>query len=161
MNSLEFAIKMELDGQEYYLKCAEKNKDNRLHNLFLSLAADEENHGKIIKNKLDEISYKLEENASLKDFDNVFKTTAEFTSEIKALPDQMDMYRAALEKEKQSIDLYQKLMAEATDDNEKSLYDFLIKQETHHFSILEDLILMIKKSEDWVENAEFGVREEY
>ena len=75
MNSLEFAIKMELDGQEYYLKCAEKNKDNRLHNLFLSLAADEENHGKIIKNKLDEISYKLEENASLKDFDNVFKST--------------------------------------------------------------------------------------
>ncbi|TCW39547.1 rubrerythrin [Thermohydrogenium kirishiense] len=41
MNPLEYAIKMELDGVDYYNKQAELNKDNELYNVFKEMAKDE------------------------------------------------------------------------------------------------------------------------
>jgi len=41
MNPLEYAIKMELDGVQYYNKQAELNKDNELYNVFKEMAKDE------------------------------------------------------------------------------------------------------------------------
>lgn len=161
MNSLEFAIKMEVDGQKFYLEQAEKNKNNKLYNLFFNLAEEEKYHENILRNKYDEIEYKLEDKDTLSEKKNIFKDLEDFKSEIKVSPDQLDIYRAALEQEKQGIELYKDFLAQAVDTAEKELYDFLVKQEENHFEIIEDLILLIKKTDDWVENAEFGVREEY
>ena len=44
MNSLEFAISMELEGGKYYREQAEKNQGNSLRTVFLMLAEDEDNH---------------------------------------------------------------------------------------------------------------------
>ena len=49
MNSIEFAINMELDGVKYYTEQAEINKDNSLNTVFLLLAKDEGNHARILK----------------------------------------------------------------------------------------------------------------
>ncbi len=42
----------------------------------------------------------------------------------------MDVYKAALENEKQSIDLYKKLLSESGSESE--LYNYLIAQEEEH-----------------------------
>jgi rubrerythrin len=65
----------------------------------------------------------------------------------------------ALEKERQSIELYQKLLLHATDDRE--LFEYLIKQEQEHYGLLEEIIKMVNRPNEWVESAEFGLREEY
>ena len=62
---------------------------------------------------------------------------------------------------KQSIDLYTRLLSEATNDKKKRLFGYLIRQEKEHFEIMEELIVLINRPDDWVESAEFGVREEY
>lgn len=161
MNSFEFAIKMELDGEKYYKEQAEINKDNGLNAVFLLLAKDEENHAKILQNKFNKLSYELQDNNILSKSKNVFKGIKDFKSGIRELPKQLDLYRAALEKEKQSIDLYKKLLDEATEDQEKSLFEYLVKQETDHFAILEELGLLVSRPDEWVESAEFGIREKY
>ena len=51
MNNFEFAIKREIDGENYYLEQAEANKGNALSTVFLSLAKDEENHAVFLENK--------------------------------------------------------------------------------------------------------------
>ncbi len=161
MNSFEFAIKMEHDGEKYYMEQAKINKDNSLNTVFIMLAKDEKNHARIFQNKLNQLSYELKDNNTLSEFKNVFKGIKNFKNEIKKIPNQLDLYRGALDKEKQSIELYKKFLSEATDDKEKKLFEYLIKQEENHFAILEELVLLINRSDDWVESAEFGIREEF
>ena len=84
-----------------------------------------------------------------------------FKSEIRDVPKQLELYHEALEMEKRSISLYEKLLSEATNDKEKRLFGYLIRQEKEHFETIEELIVLINRPEDWVESAEFGVREEY
>ncbi len=161
MNSFEFAINMELDGEKYYMEQAEINKGNKLNAIFIRLAKDEENHAKIFQNKLNELSYELKDNNTLSEFKNVFKGIGDFKNEIKKIPNQLDLYREALEKEKQSIELYKKFLSETTDDKEKEIFKYIIKQEEDHFAILDELVLLINNPNDWVESAEFGIRKEF
>ena len=138
MNSLEFAFKMERDGEKYYKDQAERNKDNRLHSLFLMLAKDEENHAKIFQDRFNDSAYTLADDDTLSKSKNIFKEAENFKSEIREIPKQLEIYHEALNMEKQSIDLYTKLLSEATDDQEKRLFEYLIRQEKEHFEIIED-----------------------
>jgi len=161
MSNLEFAINMELDGEKYYTEQAQKNKDNHLNIVFLMLAKDEANHAIVLKNKFNELPYELKDNNTLPEFKNVFKGIADFTNGIEKIPYQVDVYRTALEREKQSIDLYEKFLSESTDDKAKRLFEYLVKQEEDHFTILEDIVTFVNRPTDWVESAEFGIRKEY
>jgi rubrerythrin len=82
-------------------------------------------------------------------------------TEIKAIANQLDVYRLALKKEEESINLYQRNLSEATDEDTKRLFEYLIKQEKDHYAVIDQLVLLITHSEEWVEAAEFGLREEY
>jgi rubrerythrin len=161
MNSLEFAIKMELDGEKYYKEQAEINKENSLNTVFLLLAKDEAIHAEILKSKFNGTSYALTENDTLAESKNIFQGIGDFKNKIKCEPNQLDLYREALDKEKHSIDLYEKLLSEAVDENEKALYEYLIKQEKEHFVILEEFVLRVNRPDEWIESAEFGVRQDY
>lgn len=161
MNSIEFAIKMEHDGEKYYREQAENNQDNPLNVIFLFLADDEKGHAVILENELKKINYELSDNQTLSNTDNVFKDRGEFKNKFEKIPDQLDAYRIALQMEKDSIELYQKFLDEATDEQTKKLFGYLVKQEENHFKIFDNLINLVERPEEWVEDAEFGVREEY
>lgn len=161
MNSLEFAINMELDGQKYYSEQAENNKNNSLHTIFQLLAKDEGCHAEMLKKELREVTYELIDNNILSESNNVFRGMGDFKNKFSAIPNQLEVYRLALEKEQQSIDLYEKFLDDARDDNSKKLFEFLVEQEKNHFKIFDGLILLIERPEEWVEDAEFGTREDY
>lgn len=160
MNVLEFAINMELDGEKFYNDQAEITTDTSLKTVFLMLAKDENSHAEILQKKSNKLSYKLDNNKTLSETKNLFTGIKNFKSEIKQTPNQLDLYRVALEKEKESIALYEKLLLESEDDESKKFFSYLIKQEKDHYEILEELVLQLNKSEDWVESAEFGIRSE-
>lgn len=161
MNYLEFAIKMELDGEKYYREQAEKNKENILYSVFIMLAEDERSHAEILRNKANELSYELKDSKVLTEYENVFESADDFESEIKAIPDQLDVYKMALKKEEESIELYEKMLSEAANDSEKTLFKYLIEQEKTHYAIFDELISHLSRAEEWVESAEFGLRDEY
>jgi rubrerythrin len=157
MDILEYAIKMELDGEKFYLDLALENRDNSLHTVFLSLAHDEANHAQIIRKKKEGVKAAFTEaEANVK---NVFSDPAGFKFG-KSNPGQVDAYREALKKEQESIDLYKKLMSES-EEGDRELFSFLIEQEKEHYRLLEEIIRMVNRPNEWVESAEFGIREEY
>lgn len=49
MNKLEFAIRMENEGRQYYLEQALKNQDNALSKVFNILADSEKEHEELLK----------------------------------------------------------------------------------------------------------------
>lgn len=161
MNTLEFAINMELEGAKYYRGQAELKKTNGLGTVFLLLARDEDAHAQILQDRMNNLPCDLKDNQTLADARNVFNGIGDYKEETIALPRQIDLYRMALDKEKQSIDLYNGLLSEATDETDKQLFTYLLRQETTHYSIIEDIIMLVNRPEDWVEDAEFGIREEY
>lgn len=161
MNSIEFAINMELDGEKYYREQAEFNKDNSLNAVFLLLAEDEKGHANLLKNELKKITYELSDNETLANVNNVFKDKGDFKNHFEEIPNQLDVYRMALQMEKDSIELYEKFFKESTDEQTKELFGYLVKQEENHFKIFDNLITLVERPEEWVEDAEFGPREEY
>lgn len=161
MNALDFALKMELDGENYYKELSEKNKDNSLHVVFDVLAEEEEYHYKFIKEKISKSMGDLKRNKALGESRNVFDMSSKIISEIKATPDQMDAYVLALGFEKKSVELYGKLLAEATNDDDKNIFEALVKEEQSHYNLIEDMIDILIKPKDWVEAAEFGITKEY
>lgn len=161
MNSIEFAIKMERDGEKYYREQAENNQNNSLNAVFLLLAEDENGHAKLLENEQEKITYDLAENEVLADANNVFKDRDDFKNKFEKIPDQLDVYRMALQMEKDSIELYEKFFNEATDEQTKKLFGYLVKQEENHFKIFDNLIKLVERPDEWVEDAEFGIREEY
>lgn len=161
MNDLKFAIDMELDGEKYYRQQAEINKNNSLYTVCLLLAADEKKHAQILTDKLNEKSWQLIDTDTLSKAKNIFEGIGDIKIEGKEKASQLDFYKLASEMEKQSIDLYTKYFSKAEGVKEKELFEYLIRQEKQHFEVLDELALLLRHAEDWVENAEFGNREEY
>ncbi|MEX1308416.1 MAG: ferritin family protein, partial [Eubacteriales bacterium] len=157
MDILDSAIKMELEGEKYYLKLAEENKSNSLYEVFIALAKDEANHAAVIRAKQagKEAEPSTKESATMA---SVFGQGANFQFAGKK-PAQLDVYREAQEKEKESIALYKKMADELKDTGEMSA--FLIAQEEEHYLILDEIVKAVTRPEEWVESAEFGLREEY
>ena len=67
----------------------------------------------------------------------------------------------AREMEQKSIDLYEKMNTEAKNDVEKSVLQYLIVQEKHHYQMMDEFVIRIGRPDELVESAEFGPREDY
>jgi rubrerythrin len=159
MNSIEFAINMELDNKRYYMQLAEKTEDSGLRTIFHTLAEEESIHARILKSKSETLPYELiDTNSEIK---NIFMEIGSYKNLIKQIPDAIDVYAFALENEKKSIELYRGILQDTADEKEKKIYEFLIEQEIDHHKVLEQLLEMVKRPEEWVESAEFGLRKEY
>lgn len=160
MNTLEYAIKMELDGEKYYRGQAEINKDNPLHIVCNLLAEEEKNHAQILENKKSNSAYQLINTDFLSNANNVFTDAKGIEMQETDYPSQLDFYRIASDMEKESIDLYQKFLSDATEDKEKKLFEFLLYQEKQHFEALEEMSRLLQNAEWWIESPEFGRRRE-
>lgn len=161
MSALEFAIKLELDGEKYYNEQAQLNKDNELSSVFKILAAEERMHAEILERYAKDENYKLVDSKAYSEFESVFANMENFSSNIKTAPEQIDAYRLALTKEQEMIDLYKKMHKEVKSKQDKELFAFLVEQEKIHYRLFDDIIQHLIKAEQWVEDAEFGLREDY
>jgi rubrerythrin len=161
MYTLELALTLEMDLEQYYKEQAELNKENSLNVVFTKLGQEEEKHANILKNNAEKLNYSVEDNDVLKEAKKVFKELANFKSDIKDLPNQLDSYRMALEMEERSLKVYQSLLNHAVDEKAKVTYEYLIMQENIHCSIMEELVKLTSRPEEWVESAEFVLTEDY
>lgn len=158
MKNIEFAINMELDGVKFYTKQAELNKNNNLYTVCEMLANDEKRHAQLLIDSARNNSFKLSGKETDPNKENVFSNISQ--QELKDIA-QFDFYKLALEKEKESIDLYEDFSKEAVEASEREFFDYMVNQEQHHYNILDNIVTMLQNSEEWVESAEFGVRKEY
>lgn len=161
MDTLELALSLELDLEKYYNEQAEKNKDNSLHVVFHMLAGEEENHTHILMGQADKLTLKVQDEEILEEARQLFGQLGDFKSEIRDIPSQLESYRMALEMEEKSYEFYKKLYQDAPDEQAKETYQYLMKQEDKHRIILEELVKLTTRPEEWVESAEFGLREDY
>lgn len=161
MNTLEFAIQMEIDGRKYYLEQAKKNQDNDLSKIFNLLADSEKEHEELLRKRLKNEEYTLKEDGSISKIKSVFHGLKDYEASDIRNTTQLDVYRLAVDIEEKSIELYQGMLKTADNDKDKELFEFLLKEENQHLALFDELVKMLTRPEEWVESAEFGLREDY
>lgn len=161
MDVFDFALKMELDGEQYYRDMAANVQYDELKKALLSLADDEKRHYKIIKRAKEQAAFLVEEDSSLEKQPNIFSIHKdnEFLAQLKS--EQVDVYRAALVKEKESVELYKKLQADSEKESFKNIFKKLMQEEERHAEQIEHIIDMLNNVNDWVESAEFNHKDIY
>jgi rubrerythrin len=159
MNFYDVAIKMENDGEKFYLDMASKTKNDGLKNILTMLAGDEAKHFKIFE--------KMKKNEEISDsFPSALKKSSEiFKKEnkddfIKSI-NQINLYKKALNIERKSINFYTSEMNKAENEQQKENLTGIIKEENKHFELIEYIIDLVSRPERWVEHAEFTLREDY
>lgn len=161
MDILQFALDMELDGERYYRRQAVKFGDTPLKTVFDALAKDEAKHADIVRGRMQGAAYELKANEAFLSRKNLFQGMNDYAPLVKDNPDQAALYHEALELEQRSIGLYTDLRSKTDDAQTLEMLDFLIREETRHYQIVEDVFRFVNRPNEWVESAEFGLREEY
>ena len=161
MDKLEFAIKMEKEGRHQYLEQAKKNEGNPLSKIFTILADSEKEHEELLDRRLSKEEYNLKEDEALKNVKSVFHELKDYQASDIRSTTQIDVYRLAADIEEKSIKLYQDMLKEAVNDMDKQLFEFLIKEENKHLILFDEIVKLLTRPEEWVESAEFGIREDY
>lgn len=159
MDTYNLAITLEEDMEQYYLEQAQKQEDDHLKQVFLMLAEEERNHARLLTENKDLINAPIEDQDIIEEAKKLFKNLDDFKNIDKDLPNQLDSYRKALEMEEKSLKFYREL--QESDPKRKEIYQFLAKQEDKHCIIIEEIIKLVSRPEEWVESAEFGIREDY
>lgn len=160
MNTLDYAIKMEYDGEKYYREQAEKNKENGLYIVCKLLAEEEKKHAHLLENRKNQIAYQLVDSEFLTNAKNVYTGLNGIEVEGTKFPGQLDFYRIVCDMEQKSIDLYQKFLSGAEKEADQELYKFLIDQEKQHLEAFEEMSRLLQNAQWWIESPEFGRRRE-
>ncbi len=161
MSKLTIAIQMEIDGEQYYLSQAENNKGTALYQAFVLLAEAEKKHAELLRRKFTESDTSIIGNLPTTESDSLFSGKADYKRDDDVVPGQLEVYAVALDMEQKSISLYRELLADTKDEPNRQLFEFLIKQEQDHYAFFDELITLLRRPREWVEDAEFGLRKEY
>ena len=168
MDVYDFALKMELDGEKYYREWARKTKYDDLKKALEGLADDEKRHYKIIQTAQHQTFKYLEADPSLSTVRNVFHSYKDDLAALKnkvsiekLRDEQMDVYKVALVKERESVELYKTMQEKAKNADEKAILERLMKEEEGHVAVIDTIIDMLNHVNDWVEAAEFNHQDTY
>jgi len=154
VHPLDFAMAMELEGKEFYLKQAQNVAGSQLEHLFRALADDEEKHYKFVKQMKESGLYDLEETTILTMADSIF---AQPLAKGTKIPESyLEIYDMAIEFEEKAIELYRDLAAKAQKSKEKEVFMKLAKEEETHKTILSKLQELLRRPEEWYPYLDLG-----
>ena len=142
MKLLEKAVQLEVDANRFYHQQALNNQGTPIETAFTILAKEELEHQEILKKLLAGTTAATDEN-QISESERFFNTLGDFKTAAGYPADQLEVYRAAMTMEQNSVDLYQELKNESTESGELRILDFLIKQEQLHFNVSFELFCTI------------------
>ena len=154
MDMLEFAIKMEQDGYEYYIEQSQKLADKAAQSMMISLAEDEKRHEQTIRN-MQQGRHQLAQGEVMSGMKNIFEELKEenrpFLNEDDSL---IKVLQRALEMEKKAVEMYQKLGTDSKSSEEADVWKALEAEEHKHAKILSLTIEYIDNPASVLEDAE-------
>jgi rubrerythrin len=159
MNILEYAMKMEKDGEDFYREMAGNTSNPGLKKILTMLAEDEVKHYKVIEGMRKMAGPKMTETQVLTDAKNVFSDMD--PGSISDDTGQMEMYKKAQDLETKSRELYEQKAEETDDPEEKDILLKIADEEKRHYYLLENMIQFVNRPKHWLEDAEFNHLEDY
>lgn len=158
----EFAKDIEVSGKEYYEKLADESAIEELSGVFTFLAGEEQRHYEIFDAMEKGLpAPELKHSGALQNAKDAFNSLASSLQVSEVIEDSESAYQKALGFEQKSIDLYQKALVDAKDDQQKAALEFIINQEKKHYRIVEAMMEFVRRPKEWLENAEWNHLDAY
>ncbi len=161
LEALQFAIHMEIDGKEFYLKASRKSSNGIGKKLLNTLAFEEDFHRQKFQQIYDAISkekawpetdFKPDGGRALR---TVFARALEEGSlDITAPVTELDSVQAAMVMENKTYDYYRSQGKAAAYPIERDFYEALTAQEREHYLILLDYYEFLKDPAAWFVSKE-------
>lgn len=162
MNVFQFAMQMEKDGEAFFREIAAKTQNTGLRRIFTMLANEEVVHYNTFKKLYEKSPVEAIESNALSKAKTIFAEMKESGNfDITADTPQSEVYRKAMDAEKEAYTFYEKQAEETSDDREKHVLLTFGREERHHYQLLESILDFISRPESWTESAEFTRIEKY
>jgi len=156
LDILKMAILMEKRGFAFYTKVAEQATDPEIKDIFSTMAAEETTHVKFLSDQF----LSLEKNQKFESVnlpaiaaDRIANMilSEEVKQKINAAGFEAAAISAAIDMEKNAIEVYSQQAASSTDPNEQKLFSWLADWEKGHLKVLNDLDNELKEK-IWFDN---------
>ncbi len=161
MNIFDYAMKMEKEGESFYLILASNAMNKGLKDIFNLLAKEESKHYQIFKAMKEENTIQFQEHTLLPAVKSIFKTMKEEDTIFDGNLDHKEAWIKAQELEKKSEEFYLEKSRQATDKGQIIIFQKLAAEEKQHYWLLDNLIEFISRPDHWLENAEWNHMDEY
>ncbi len=156
LKALQIAIRIEIDGKEYYLKTSQESSSELGKKLLESLATEEDTH----RQKFEEIYSAIRSKKAWPTTDfqpdggkrlrTIFaRAIEEMDPNIKALATELDAIQTAIDMENKTHDFYKSQGGNAIYDTERDFYETLAIEEREHHIILLDYYEYLKDPAGW------------
>lgn len=159
-----FAMKMEMDGRNFYLQHAAKAPSPELKRILEELARDEQKHYEIFKALNEGLPAAYQEAGQtkiLKSVKNVFETLKDEQKGFSFPSDAQKIWEEAREIEKRSENFYREKANEVTNTEQKHILNRIADEEHKHWVTVENVIKFLDRPRHWLENAEWSHLEDY
>jgi rubrerythrin len=164
MNIFEFAMKMELDGKQYYEESAAKINSPELKRILLELAGDEEKHYTIFRALRDGLPVDYAEAKKTKilsEIKNVFEDLKSQNKDFTFPDGAKDIWIHAQKIEKDSESFYREKAGEVNDQHQQNILTRIADEEQKHWITMEHVIKFLDRPNHWLEDAEWSNLEDY
>ena len=159
--ALQYAIQMEIDGKELYLKASRESGNELGKKLLASLAQQEDYHRQKFEqiyetirksNKWAVVDFKADGGKMLR---TIFaEETINPTTAIKVAQTELDAVQKAMQIEDKSYDLYHQRFEQAAKGAERNFYETISSEERQHKLILLDYYEYLHDPAAWYVKAE-------
>ena len=160
MDIYEFAMKMEQDGEQYYLDLAQNAVNTGFKNIFTMLAKAERVHYDLFRKMRDNEKTAVPASKLLSEVRNIFEGMKDEKKEADVPASQIELYGKARDIEKKSMDFYLAQAEGAGDPYHKDIFSRIAGEEKRHLFIMEEIINFISQPGSWLENPEWYKIEE-
>lgn len=156
MNIIECTIKMRKEMRAHYEGIAAAVTDSELKRLFSLLASAEDEHIEkllTMKGKLSESDCAVNE---------LTESVCAFSPHINTkdlgeiLSNDVDAYRHVVQEEGETIEFYDHLAAESSDEQLKKIYRALAGKEREHLTMVENIYSFVEEPRTYLEWGEFS-----
>ncbi|MDD5459283.1 MAG: ferritin family protein [Phycisphaerae bacterium] len=182
MNIFEYAKDKEKYSEQFYRQLAESSKAEGLKKIFNMLADEEAHHYEMIDQIKSEYPQQVSNTDVLADakkfFEKIRKAAGKMATELRGDQEQMlrsninikgthfggheiNVYKEAQEFERKSRQFYLEKADEVPDERQKEIFRKLAAEEQKHYILLDNIIEMVGRTEQWLENPEWFHIESY
>ena len=161
MEALEIAIKMELEGKEFYRKASEKSRDPLGTELFAKLAEIEDRHAETARRLHDSlkgggaaggVDISADQGKPLKSL--FAKATKDLERSQQVIQTEIEAIKVALGMEEKSRKFYEEHSTKAKRSLEKRFFRLLAAEERDHYLTLTDYQEYLTNPAGWFAKAE-------
>ena len=160
MNVIEFAMQMELDGREFYLRSAENAPEPELKEILKYLAEEETRHYNFFKRlhdgKTAEAEKELAAGTSLRDTKNIFVQLGEAGKDKEFGDGARKVWLEAMKIEEKAVKMYTSEAEKESDAERKAMLTRIAEEEQNHVYLIDNVLSFMTDPNEFVNSQKFA-----